>query len=284
MKALTLFLTFVVFDLGTKSNTNIALTEAPADKYVLVWTDEFDTEGAPDPRHWNFEKGFVRNEELQWYQPANAKCEKGLLIIEARREQMPNPNYIAGSANWKENRKRIQYTSSSINTKGLQRWTYGRFVMKARIDISPGLWPAFWTLGETGEWPSNGEIDIMEYYGGKILANIACGTSARYKPQWFSKTYNVDSLGGKVWAEKFHEWRMDWDDDTISLYLDDQLLNRVEVDKLFNKDNTQVNPFRKPHYILLNLALGGANGGDPSATKFPNKYEIDYVRVYQKKK
>lgn len=252
-----------------------------SDDYVLVWADEFDNDGSPDPKHWNFENGFVRNEELQWYQAQNARCENGLLIIEARKDQKRNPVYIPGSNNWRTSRKFIDFTSASLNTKGQHRWTYGRFIAKARIDIRPGLWPAFWTLGEEGEWPSNGEIDIMEYYKGKLLANIACGTSRRYTPQWYSKTFSVDSLGGKKWAEKFHEWRMDWDEDNISLFVDDQLLNSVEVDKLFNKDSTQINPFRKPHYLLLNLAVGGNNGGNPSETLFPARLEIEYVRVYQ---
>ena len=75
---------------------------------------------------------------------------------------------------------------------------------------------------------------------------------------------------------------MDWTKDYIELYVDNQLLNRVSVDSLYNKDGSGFNPFRQPHYILLNLAIGGQNGGDPSNTSFPRKFEIDYVRVYQK--
>jgi beta-glucanase (GH16 family) len=75
---------------------------------------------------------------------------------------------------------------------------------------------------------------------------------------------------------------MDWDENAIALYLDDQLLNKVELTKLVNKDGSGVHPFKQPHYMLLNLAMGGMNGGDLSNTKFPNKFEVDYVRVYQK--
>ena len=89
-------------------------------------------------------------------------------------------------------------------------------------------------------------------------------------------------MGGKAWAEKFHIWRMDWDENAIALYLDDQLMNKVELNKLVNKDGSNINPFKQPHYMLLNLALGGINGGDPTLTKFPNRFEVDYVRVYQK--
>ncbi|MEO5996553.1 MAG: glycoside hydrolase family 16 protein [Chitinophagaceae bacterium] len=249
--------------------------------YKLVWSDEFNKKGAPDTTKWRYEKGFARNEELQWYQQENAICDKGNLIIEARRESKPNPGYVAGSQDWRKKRQNIEYTSSSVNTSGKHSWQYGRFVMRGRIDISKGLWPAWWTLGVKGQWPANGEIDIMEYYRKKLLANIAF-IGADKKAQWYSTTKNTDSLGGANWASRFHTWRMDWDENEIALYVDDQLLNKVELSKLVNKDGSGVNPFKQPHYMLLNLAMGGQNGGDPSDTKFPNRFEVDYVRVYQK--
>jgi len=253
-----------------------------AGNYKLVWADEFNQEGAPDTTNWKFEHGFVRNHELQWYQSQNAVCHKGLLIIEARKEHLPNVAYVAGSNNWKANREFIEYTSSSMNTRGQHSWRYGRFVMRARIDVEAGLWPAFWTLGISKPWPSNGEIDIMEYYRGKLLANIACGTAEPFKAKWYSNTKPLMSFD-KNWSKKFHIWRMDWDENAISLFVDDQLLNRVELKELVNRDGNNFNPFMQPHYILLNLALGGDNGGDPSQTKFPRRFEVDYVRVYQKK-
>jgi beta-glucanase (GH16 family) len=75
---------------------------------------------------------------------------------------------------------------------------------------------------------------------------------------------------------------MDWDENFIRLYVDDQLLNEVDLSKTFNKDEAGLNPFRAPHYMILNLAIGGGSGGDPSATEFPARFEADYVRVYQK--
>jgi beta-glucanase (GH16 family) len=155
--------------------------------------------------------------------------------------------------------------------------------MRGRIDISSGLWPAWWTLGVNGRWPANGEIDIMEYYQKKLLANIACVAATPGKAEWFSNRFNIDSIGGLNWALKFHTWRMDWDAQAIALYVDDQLLNKVELNKLVNKDGSNINPFQQPHYMLLNLAIGGVNGGDPSTTKFPNRFEVDYVRVYQRR-
>jgi beta-glucanase (GH16 family) len=249
--------------------------------YKLVWADEFNKNGKPDSSNWRFEKGFVRNEELQWYQQDNAYCKDGVLIIEGRKENKPNPRYESGSADWRRNRKNIEYSASSINTSGKQSWKYGRFVMRGKIDIASGLWPAWWTLGIDGRWPANGEIDIMEYYKKKLLANIAC-IGPKRGAEWYSKTKNIDSLGGKAWASKFHVWQMDWDENAISLYVDDMLMNKVELSKLVNKDGSNINPFKQPHYMLLNLAMGGMNGGDLSDTKFPNRFEVDYVRVYQK--
>lgn len=250
------------------------------DGYKLVWADEFEKDGRPDPSKWKHEKGFVRNEELQWYQSDNAWCEGGLLIIEGRKESKLNPNYRKGSEDWRSKSELINYTSSSINTGGLHSWKYGRFVMRGKIDVSEGLWPAWWTLGVFGEWPSNGEIDIMEYYRGKILANIAVGSESRYVAKWQSRSESIEALGGMDWVSQFHVWRMDWTEKYISLYVDDQELLKVDMSELNNQDGSGTHPFRQPHYMLLNLALGGNNGGSIQNTKFPNRFQVDYVRVY----
>ena len=249
--------------------------------YKLVWADEFNTDGAPNPANWDYEHGFVRNQELQWYQQENAACADGLLTIAARREQKPNPLYTEKATDWRRKRQNITYTSACLITKGKKTWQYGRFEMRGRIDISNGLWPAWWTLGIDKPWPANGEIDIMEYYKKKLLANIAC-LGPDKKAYWYSNKFNTDSLGEAAWASRFHIWRMDWTKESIALYIDDQLLNKVPLDSLTNRDGSGFNPFTQPHYMLLNLAIGGDNGGDPSRTPFPKKFEIDYVRVYQR--
>jgi beta-glucanase (GH16 family) len=252
-----------------------------AEGYQLVWADEFNQDGMPNPKNWTYETGFARNEELQWYQPENASVKNGVLVIEARKEQKPNPTFVEGNKNWRKSRKNIEYTSACLITKGLQSWQYGRFEMRGKIDVSAGLWPAWWTLGVSGNWPANGEIDIMEYYKGKILANIAA-IGKNGKPNWFSTTKAVKELGAAAWAEKFHVWRMDWDSEQISLLVDGILYLKVPLSKLQNEDKAGLNPFRQKHYMLLNVAMGGLNGGDLLDTKFPNRMEIDYVRVYQK--
>src|ERR1700743_2640890 len=123
------------------------LQSETAGGYKLVWADEFNNEGTPDSTNWKYEHGFIRNHELQWYQPQNAVCHNGILTIEVKKEHLPNPNDVAVSTNWKTNREFIAYSSSSMNTRGQHTFQYGRFVMRARIDVDAGLWPAFWTLG-----------------------------------------------------------------------------------------------------------------------------------------
>ena len=282
LQRLPLLLALVCFFSFSFAQNNTIPVHVKGHEYKLIWADEFNINGAPDTSKWSYEKGFVRNNELQWYQTDNAICENGMLVIEARRENRPNPLYEEGSTDRKKSRKNILYTSSSLNTRKKFSWQYGSFEMRGRIDISKGMWPAWWTLGDTKRWPANGEIDIMEYYRGSLLANIACLNSNGYNAKWYAKKYPTDSLCGAAWASKFHTWRMDWTETEISLFMDDQLLNRVEVDSLYNRDGSGFNPFRQPHYMLLNLAMGGMNGGDPSQTSFPNRFEIDYVRVYQK--
>lgn len=253
----------------------------------LVWNDEFNYTGRPDTSVWRHERGFVRNQELQWYKPENASVADGVLLILGKREKVANPLYKAGSTDWKTSRQYAEYTSSSIQTRGKKEWLFGRFEIRARIDTAHGSWPAIWTLGVTKPWPSNGEIDIMEFYRIKevptILANFAWGTEKRYVAKWDDLKKPLSDFTSKDpgWPEKFHVWRMDWSPESVAIYLDDELLNSVEMTDVVNPDGFK--PYLQPHYILLNLALGAA-GGDPSHTGFPISYEVDYVRVYQLQK
>ena len=288
----SIFATCVVYFLLTVTTTGIAGKRTIQEEgesrhlvpagYKLVWADEFNKSGKPDPQNWNYESGFVRNEEFQWYQPENARCDNGLLIIEAKREKKINPRYKADSKDWKESRQYGDYTSASLTTKGLRAWRYGRFEVRARIDTRAGLWPGFWTLGTKGIWPGCGEIDIMEYYRGMLLANAAWASERPWTPRWRDFRKPITEFNDPQWSDKFHVWRMDWDAESIKLYVDDYLMNSVDLTRTFNKNKEGKNPFRQPHYIILNLAIGGTSGGDPSHTEFPARYEIDYVRVYEK--
>lgn len=259
-----------------------------AQERELVWSDEFNTDGELNTEFWNYENGFVRNHELQWYQPQNAYCKDGVLILEARVERFPNPYYEAGSREWRKSRKDIEVTSASVNTKGKIDFQFGRVEVRAKIPTASGAWPAIWTLGTDMEWPSNGEIDIMEYYQIEgvphILANAAWGTDERFHAKWNSKTVPYSHFLEKdpQWGDKFHIWRMDWTEDALSIYIDDELINEIDLAETVNGILGEYkNPMRQPHYFLLDLAIGGDHGGDLDREAMPMKYEIDYVRIYK---
>jgi beta-glucanase (GH16 family) len=128
---------------------------------ILVWNDEFNNQGKPDSSNWIYENGFVRNQELQWYQPDNAYCANGLLTIEGRKEKVKNPNFITGSTNWETSREYADYSSASIQTRGLCHWLFGRFEIRARIDTACSVWPVIWTLGISKDWSSIGTFLVI---------------------------------------------------------------------------------------------------------------------------
>lgn len=269
-----------------KSNSNQPVPQQK-EGLNLVWNDEFETDGRPNPANWNYEYGFVRNQELQWYQPDNAFCENGLLVIEGRKQQVPNPNYNPAGGDWRNSRQSAEYTSACLITRGLQEWPVGGYYeVRARIDPRSGSWPAIWLLGTEGEWPDNGEIDMMEFYRVNdvphILANVAWGTAERYKAAWdgAKKKFSDFTDRDPQWASKFHIWSMKWDKDFIRLYLDEELLNEIDLKQ--TKNHNKRNPFvdAQNFYFLLNLAIG-SNGGLPVSLDNPLRYEIDYVRVYR---
>lgn len=261
----SVIMTAAAISLFTALSFTILPAQPSYDNYHLVWSDEFDVDGLPDPGNWRYEKGCsIRNDELQYYAEArekNSRVEDGLLILEAHRESMGG----------------CEYTSASLPSWGKREFRYGIFEMRGKIDVRKGSWPAFWTLGVSEEWPSNGEVDIMEYYNGALHANVAWGTDQRWNAKWDSEARTV----GSDFSDDFHIWRMHWTEDVIDLWVDDFKQNSTDLSQTINGSlATLRNPFHQKAYIMLNQAIG-SNGGDPSGTEFPIRFLIDYVRVYQ---
>jgi beta-glucanase (GH16 family) len=254
---------------------------ARGDDWTLVWSDEFATDGRPDPAKWGYEEGFVRNNEAQYYTPKNARVERGVLVIEARKEHLTGLPARPGGGRRSGGRAETQYTSASLTTRGKASWTYGKIEARAKIPTGRGTWPAIWLLGtnvdEVG-WPRCGEIDVMENVGfdpDVIHANI------------HTELYNhvkKTNKGSKVTVEKpyadFHVYALEWGPEALDVSLDGR--------KYFTFANEGTGPsawpFDRPHYLILNLAIGGDWGGQKGIDEaiFPQRMEVDYVRVYQK--
>lgn len=235
----------------------------------LIWSDEFDKKGLPDAAKWNYDTGGsgFGNEEAQFYTKdrlENARVENGKLIIEARRE----------------NRDDKKYTSARLLSKGKFSFQYGTLEVRAKLPKGRGTWPAIWIMSEDmKKWPDDGELDIMEHVGyhqGYIHASVHTK-----KYNHVLHTQKTDTLFVKDASDKFHVYKTDWSPEKIEVYIDNQ--------KFFTYENKEKSdeawPFDKPYFIILNLAIGGFWGGKEGIddTIFPQKFEIDYVRVYQNK-
>lgn len=252
----------------------------------LVWSDEFDVDGLPDSRIWGYEEGFVRNHESQYYTKArleNARVKDGHLIIEARKESYPNPQYKEGSANGMQNRKSADYTSAAVISHGKKSWQYGRLEVRAKLPRGKGMWPAIWMMGEDISkvgWPKCGEIDVMEFVA-KEPGNIYATVHFPIRKKTPGKMH--ESKGGMIKdltvSDTFHIYAFEWTPERMDFFLDDRKYHSVEMKKIAPNE-----PFHKPYYLLLNLAVGGSWGGAIDNSIFPQQFMIDYVRVYQDKK
>ena len=258
------------------TGTNTA--PSTAQNYHLVWSDNFaaDKPGLPDPSKWNEEEGYIRNNEAQFYTRSrleNARVENGRLIIEARKERYLIPS------NHKKRVKFAPYTSASLLTSGKNDWLYGRIEIRAKMPtgIDKGVWPTLWTLGTSRSsigWPKCGEIDLLEMF---IVPHCVRGNFH------FSKDGKLASRdgGSLIVADsdtKFHTYVMDWTSSNITLSVDGNVYAHMDTIKA---EDHGYNPFQHPHYLLLNLALGGSTGGSIDDSCFLQRMEIESVKVYQ---
>lgn len=238
----------------------------------LVLSEEFDSDGAPNPAIWANDIGRGPNgdgwgnQELQYYtdRTENVTVQNGVLLITARQESFED----------------AQYTSARLLTKNLFEQQYGRFEARILLPSGQGIWPAFWMLGadiDENPWPAAGEIDIMEYRGQNPSELIGSVHGPGYNGgNAISKAYN---LPNDRFDTGFHIFGIEWGPEYVNFYVDDVLYNQITPE-----DVTGPWVFDKPFFILMNLAVGGSFVGSPNTeTVFPQTMLVDYVRVYEYK-
>lgn len=265
--------------------------------YKLVFAEEFNaTDGQPSTDIWNYEKGWKRNNEDQYYYnyPNNIWFENGVCVFNGRHEDpetIKNPSYDPRYGTGNQLIKWLEWTSASIITKGSWNgdysWQYGIYEVRAKLPAYTGCWPAIWSTGRQYSWPKGGEIDLMEWYGGVIHGNVCWGDT-----KWNSATVSYSELNKEdpntEWGDEYHIWRMFWDYDHIEMWCDNVLVNNIDLNTTVNpvregQDWSGVNPFRDVRQVLwLNLALGGNSGGSLANVPQNNYYMVDYARIYQK--
>jgi beta-glucanase (GH16 family) len=243
-------------------------TTAQEKKWNLVWSDEFDYTGLPDSTKWTAETGGNGwgNNELQYYtagRKENARVGNGVLTIEAIKESWQ------GKA----------YTSSRLITKNKGDWQYGKIEVKAKLPKGLGTWPAIWMLASVPKlrWPDDGELDIMEHVGynhGVIHGTVHCK-----KYNHVINTQKSDTLIVKDCSENFHVYSTEWTKEWVKIAIDGKVFFT------FNNEHTGYDawPFDNKLFLILNIAVGGNWGGAKGVDEkiWPQKMEVDYVRVYQ---
>jgi beta-glucanase (GH16 family) len=239
-------------------------------KYALMWSEEFNYTGLPDSTKWGYETGYIRNHEKQYYtykRSENARVEGGMLVIESRKE------------NWKG----FAYTSASINTLGKDSFPVNsRMEIRAKLPEGKGIWPALWMMGtdiNTVDWPACGEIDIMEYLGrtpGVIYGTFHWQDASR--PDSSLHRAKGDSTRFNDASVNFHVYGVERTADRLSFFVDDKYFFEFKTDSTVKKDL-----FQHPYYLLINTAVGGDWGGEIDTSIFPQKYYVDWVRVFDMK-
>ena len=220
----------------------------PPDPSHLVWSDEFDYEGAPDATKWEYQttcNAWVHDDEhleLQHYTERNAVVEDGCLKITARLEEEEG----------------CAYTSSRLRTQYKGDWLYGRIEVCAKLPAHHrGLWPAIWLLptdDEYGHWPSSGEVDIMEHVGWKPKGTVHAGVHTRTSNHR-DKTHRTSSTVVDDAHDAFHVYALVWRPDRMDVFVDGDLVHTV----LRSEEGDW--PFDKRFYLLLNVAVGGKWAG-----------------------
>ncbi len=227
---------------------------------TLVWSEEFNTDGAPDPAKWGYDLGAGGwgNSELEYYtnRPDNAIVDGGVLKIKALKE-----NYL-GSA----------YTSARLLSKDKFDFKYGKVEARAKIPAGVGTWPAIWMLGSnisTAGWPACGEIDIMEHVGKNL--NTIYGTL--HYPGHSGGSANGATTVIPTATTDFHIYGLEWTETSIKILVDGVVFHTVP--------NNSTVPFNQNFFFILNVAMGGNFGGPMDASITSAVMEVDYVRVYQ---
>lgn len=240
-------------------------------EYELVWSDEFDYEGAPDETKWGYDIGGSGwgNNELQYYTAGdNVTVKDGTLVIEAR----------------KETKGTKEYTSTRLITKGKGDWLYGKIEVCAKLPTGKGTWPAIWMLPtdwKYGDWPASGEIDIMEHVGydqDKIHGTVHTASYNHSINTQKGKSVKVEGV-----SEVFHVYTLEWLPDKILISVDGKEYFNFEPTKYKENPTSAEWPFDQRMHLLINFAVGGnwggARGVDDSV--YPQQFVVDYVRVYQ---
>ena len=247
-------------------------TPAEYDFWTTKWADEFNDETI-NTDNWTFELGNGcgngicgwGNNELQQYsdQPENARIEDGRLVIEAKREGTTS------------------YTSARMITKDKQELRFGRIDVRAKLPKGQGLWPAIWMLGANIDdvgWPGCGEIDIMELVGHE--PHKVHGTVHYGPPSPNNKFTGTSAPAPKGdFSERFHVFTLVWHANQLHWYVDDILYFTIVPEKLGNERYLFNNNF----FFILNVAVGGNWPGNPDDTTiFPQRMEVDYIRVFER--
>jgi beta-glucanase (GH16 family) len=239
------------------------------DGWSLVWNDEFDTDGLPSPDRWSYDVGGSGwgNNELEYYtqfRQENARVENGVLVIEAR----------------KENFQGMKYTSARLVTTNKGDWLYGRMDVRAKLPLGVGTWPAIWMLStdwKYGGWPNSGEVDIMEHVG--YDPNVIHGSTHSLKYYFKINTQKTASLRLPD-VREFHTYTVEWYADRLDFFVD----GNIYLTSRNDGTGWEAWPFDQRFHLILNLAIGGDWGGSKGVddTAFPQRMEVDYVRVYKK--